>query len=240
MFWPFHRRCPNCGSGKFGPSRQLYFEEELLGILFLPYRCDRCDCRFFRPRCLSRFPYADEHSDEVEPTPLWTNERFGIPFALAVIAVSVTVVAVRWSKPYPGVKQGTADRVAAVEAKADTPDPTATALVPDAGRIDHTSETRPNTPPTPRANAGAAKQGPHLRSKGSVVVVAADEAAALQLRRSSQSLGELIQQGSVFSVPNGTAVEILAKENGMVQIRILESTAAGKEGWTRPDQIVME
>ena len=197
----------------------------MLGILLLPYRCDRCSYRFWRWRWLSPFP------DSEVPESLWTTGRVGIPLALAIIAVSVTLVVMRWSRPHRGTEQNTADRNEPVESQA-RPDRLATA--PGGA---HPAQKQLTTSPSPSRYQSAEFRGPHLQSQTPVAVVAVSEASALRLRRRSRSLGELIREGSVFSVPNGTAIAILERKNGLVRIRIMESALAGRDGWAQPSQV---
>jgi hypothetical protein len=118
MFWTLGYRCPYCGSGKFWRSRQITFLERLCGIVALPYRCKQCDRRFFRARWLG--PAIEGH----EPEPLWTSPWFGVPLAVAIIAVSVVTIIGRGPKP----EEPSADRSATVDGPAPEPRITTPAL----------------------------------------------------------------------------------------------------------------
>jgi hypothetical protein len=140
MPWSTRGNCPNCGSGKFVRSRRVCFRERLVGILVLPYRCDRCGCRFFK---WNRGPKR-RNPVVPEPDPLWMRGRFGFPVALAVLAASVAFVAVRvGEQPRPSHPQ-TADRAGVVAIHSDLPVPPPAPAAPeavDADRVAQTAET---------------------------------------------------------------------------------------------------
>jgi hypothetical protein len=164
--------------------------------------------------------------------------------ALTVIAASLAIMAVRLSEPDREAHEGTADRAGTVLSHRDAPLPAATAKGEDPGahRIDQTPRASTTAPPLLDSRVrrgGEVKNGFYLIGRGSVVVVAADEATALRLRRRPRNVSELIRQGSVFSVPTGTAVKILARNAGLDQVRILESAMAGRDGWIHPGQLVV-
>ena len=81
------------------------------------------------------------------------------------------------------------------------------------------------------------KNGTWLRAKGSVVVVANSEAAASELLQHPEKLADLIQSGSLFSVPNDTPVEIVETRDGLSQVHILGPVFEGRGGWVRSDRV---
>jgi hypothetical protein len=233
MFWTLGYRCPYCGSGRFWRSRQITFLERLCGILALPYRCKQCDRRFFRARWLG--PAIEGH----EPEPLWTSPWFGVPLSVAILAVSLVIIIGRGPKP----EEPSADRSATVDGPAPEPRITTPALPGRGSQGGGGDARRADTPAfqapaDSRAKPAAEPPAPRLRGDHSLVVLAVDQAAALRLGRGTQSLIELIRQGSVFSVPAGTAVSVLWLENGLIRVRILDGPMAGREGWAQPRQMV--
>jgi len=160
-----------------------------------------------------------------------------------VIAAGLAIMAVRWSERDREAREGTANPADNVLIPRDAPasPPTVTEReVAGADRIDQRAPASTTTPPLRDAHvSGGVKNDSYLISRGSVVVIAADEATALRLRkpRRSENLSELIRQGSVFSVPTGTAAKIVAQNVGLVQVRILDSAMAGRDGWIQPGQL---
>lgn len=78
----------------------------------------------------------------------------------------------------------------------------------------------------------------HLRGRGSVVVLALDSAAALKLQQHPGRLSKLVRDGSLFSVPTGTAITMQEKKNGMVKVLIMEGAMTGREGWAPARQVL--
>jgi hypothetical protein len=89
----------------------------------------------------------------------------------------------------------------------------------------------------PRRGAGGPNRGIRLRGRGSVVILAVAEADAAELLRHPNRLGDLIQSGSVFSVPNGTAAAIAETHAGLAQVHVLDGAFQGRDGWVRADQV---
>jgi hypothetical protein len=83
----------------------------------------------------------------------------------------------------------------------------------------------------------ASKGPPRLRGRGSSVALAVTEQTAAQLRDKPSSMGDLVQQGALFSAPNGAPVSIEEKHHGLVRVRILEGAVQGREGWARANQV---
>jgi hypothetical protein len=48
------RCCPNCGHEDFRRSVRRNGLEKLFGLVCLPWRCDWCGRRYFRPRWMRR------------------------------------------------------------------------------------------------------------------------------------------------------------------------------------------
>lgn len=99
------------------------------------------------------------------------------------------------------------------------------------------------TPPRgtgePRPGVGEPeKRGIRLRGKGPVVVLAVTEADAAELLQHPDRLVELIQNGSLFSVPNDTTVGITETHAGLAQVQILDGAFQGRDGWVRANQVV--
>ena len=46
------RQCPRCSSDRVHRSHRRSWFERVLGLAVLPYRCEFCSLRFFRPRWL--------------------------------------------------------------------------------------------------------------------------------------------------------------------------------------------
>ena len=76
----------------------------------------------------------------------------------------------------------------------------------------------------------------HLRGRGSVVVLALDAVAALELQKHPESLAQLVRNGSLFSVSGGTAITMQENKNGVIKVLIMEGTMAGREGWAPAGQ----
>jgi hypothetical protein len=85
--WHPHRRtCPFCGASKFGRSRRKGLFERVILVLtsIRPYRCDRCERRFYcwpgRPE-QNRPAYQSRNSAPSmgDPVPQATNLETEIP-----------------------------------------------------------------------------------------------------------------------------------------------------------------
>lgn len=70
------------------------------------------------------------------------------------------------------------------------------------------------------------------------MILVAAEADAAELLRHPDKLGDLIQSGSVFSVPNDTAVAIAETHAGLAQVHVLDGAFQGRDGWVRAAQVV--
>jgi len=54
------RTCPRCGSPDLIRSHRRNPLERVAGLVILPWRCQDCYLRFFRPRWLRMIPPEDE------------------------------------------------------------------------------------------------------------------------------------------------------------------------------------
>jgi hypothetical protein len=61
--------CSNCQSQDFRRSARRGYTERMLGLIVLPYRCNWCSFRFFRPRG------ADTHRISLHRALLWLRRR---------------------------------------------------------------------------------------------------------------------------------------------------------------------
>jgi hypothetical protein len=68
------------------------------------------------------------------------------------------------------------------------------------------------------------------------VVLALDAVAALELQKHPESLAQLVRNGSLFSVPDGTAITMQENKNGVIKVLIMEGAMAGREGWAPAGQ----
>ena len=98
--------------------------------------------------------------------------------------------------------------------------------------------TLPRDTDEPRPGAREPRnRGARLRDTVSVVVVAVTEADAAELRQYPRRIGELIQRGSVFGVPNSTPVTITEAHAGLAQVHVLAGAFLGRDGWVRDNQV---
>lgn len=82
---------------------------------------------------------------------------------------------------------------------------------------------------------GIGQQG-HVQSPATDVAVATSEAGFDALMRAvavkdNAAVGALALSGDVFTVPNGTAVLVLARQSTKVQVRLLDGPRPGVIGW---------
>jgi hypothetical protein len=76
-----------------------------------------------------------------------------------------------------------------------------------------------------------------LEGKSSVVILGIEASAVLELSEHPGRMGDLIQSGSLFTVPRGTAIKVGETANGVMKILILEGSMAGREGWVQASQV---
>ena len=84
---------------------------------------------------------------------------------------------------------------------------------------------------------GRRNQMPRLEGKSSVVVLGLDAQVAIELSKHPGRLDAFIQNGSLFTVPRGTAIKVRESQNGVIRILILEGSMAGREGWAQASQV---
>lgn len=92
--------------------------------------------------------------------------------------------------------------------------------------------------PLPVSETAGSAAGPRLDSKGPVVVLGREAAAALELLRYPGRLSKLIRRGSLFTVPRGTAIKLGRTKRGVIHVRIIDGAMAGQEGWAQAGQIM--
>jgi hypothetical protein len=120
------------------------------------------------------------------------------------------------------------------------PTPTASAIppnatpaaVPQAPPISNRG-TVPSAAPSPQTPAGARGSNQPVRLEGEdrYVVLARDASAALLLSQHPRRLDTLIQSGSLFAVPRGTAIQVLHRDRTIVHVQIKQGPQAGEDGW---------
>jgi hypothetical protein len=76
-----------------------------------------------------------------------------------------------------------------------------------------------------------------LVSRSSVAVLSLEASAVVELSENPRRLGDLIQNGSLFTVPSGTPIQVRETENGVLKVEVLEGSMAGREGWVRASQV---
>jgi hypothetical protein len=89
---------------------------------------------------------------------------------------------------------------------------------------------------TSASEAPRSNQVLRLEGKGSVIVLGRGEVPALELSQHPDRLRKLIQSGSVFTVPRGTAIKLLQGNRLVIKVQILEGSMVGQEGWVQPWQ----
>lgn len=97
----------------------------------------------------------------------------------------------------------------------------------------------PNAPLAADALA-TGKHGLRLEGKGPMVVLGREEAPALELLQDPGRLSTLIQAGSLFTVPHGTAIELGEKKGRVIQVVITDGPMAGQQGWAPTWQVRRE
>ena len=83
-------------------------------------------------------------------------------------------------------------------------------------------------------------QTPHLQGERGFVLLAREPADALKLSKHPGSLGSLISTGGLFTVPRGTAVRVVSRQESVVQVVILEGPIKGDEGWVAAARLSTE
>jgi hypothetical protein len=95
--------------------------------------------------------------------------------------------------------------------------------------------------PTSTSAAPRLNQIPRLEGKGSVIVLGREAKATLELSQHPERLSKLIQSGSLFTVPRGTAIKLLQGNRFgsgfVIRVRIMEGSKTGQEGWAQLSQV---
>ena len=76
-----------------------------------------------------------------------------------------------------------------------------------------------------------------LQGKKSVIVLGREAAVATELSQHPGSLRELIRNGSLFTVPRGTAIRLLQQNRLVSKVLITEGSMVGQEGWVPTWQV---
>jgi hypothetical protein len=80
-----------------------------------------------------------------------------------------------------------------------------------------------------------------LQGKKSVVVLGREAVATLELSQHPERLGKLIRNGSLFTVPRGTAIKLLQgnrlENQFVIKVLIMEGSKVGQEGWAQTWQV---
>ena len=76
-----------------------------------------------------------------------------------------------------------------------------------------------------------------LQGKSSLVILGIDEPAIQELSEHPSRLPELVQDGSLFTAPRGTAVEVQESADGVFKVLVMEGAMAGREGWVSGSQV---
>ena len=76
-----------------------------------------------------------------------------------------------------------------------------------------------------------------VESKSSIVILGLEAPAVFELSEHPGRLEELVQSGSLFTVPRGTAIQVREVENAAIKVLILKGSMAGREGWVQASQV---
>ena len=76
-----------------------------------------------------------------------------------------------------------------------------------------------------------------LQGKKSVIVLGREAEAAMELSQHPGSLRKLIRNGSLFTVPRGTAIKLLQQDRPVSKVLITEGSMRGQEGWAPTWQV---
>jgi hypothetical protein len=90
-----------------------------------------------------------------------------------------------------------------------------------------------STSSAPRSNSAPGR----LSGNGSVIVLAREAGAALELSQHPERLSKLIQNGSLFTVPRGTAIKLVQGNRLgnrlVIRVLIMNGSKVGQEGWAQ-------
>ena len=99
------------------------------------------------------------------------------------------------------------------------------------GKTIELSSTSPSA--APRSNSGPGR----LDGNGSVIVLGREAGAALELSQHPERLSKLIQNGSLFTVPRGTAIKLVQGNRLgnrlVIKVLIMSGSKVGQEGWAK-------
>ena len=133
--------------------------------------------------------------------------------------------------PAPPLPQAACMQAPAVETKQN---------IPDKNSIEMPAKTvaaRGWIAPSRAANLAESPQTWRLQGKSPFVVLGLEAPAVLDLSRDPGRLHDLIQTGSLFTVANGTAIQVLEVQSRVMKVHILEGSMTGREGWAQASQI---
>jgi hypothetical protein len=183
---------------------------------------------------------------------LLQGNRLGDKFVIKVRIMEGSKVGQEgWARPEQARSSASADlvksspRLPAQERDTEVapPHPQTTKLVANAmaSRAPSTSTAEETIAPTSISAAPRSDQISHLEGKGSVIVLGREAGAALELSQHPERLSTLIQSGSLFTVPRGTAIKLLQGNRFgtrfVVKVRIMEGSKVGQEGWAQTSQV---
>lgn len=161
----------------------------------------------------------------VNPRPVFLKRRAAWAWVLA-ISFTAAGFFFLFHRPHPRNPYVTSRR--AVH-RARAAEPPATGLKPTAAPV---SNTAAPTPLIPASDLVA-----HLEGDGRVAVLARDVASGLEVSHHPGRLDELIQRGSLFTVPPGTAVRIRSRRKTVVRVSVLSGPMEGQQGWAQASQV---
>ena len=130
----------------------------------------------------------------------------------------------------PGEERGTES--------APAPDTTQPVAPPTVSLEPESTTEKETIAPDPTSGSEVPESNPVLRldGKGSVIVLGRGEVPALELSQHPDRLSKLIRNGSVFTVPRGTAIKLIQGDRLVIKVLILEGSMVGQEGWAQPWQ----
>lgn len=145
-----------------------------------------------------------------------------------VLAISFTAAGLFFlvHRPHTGRQYVTSKRAVHRMRAADSP---ATGPRPTAAPVRNTAAPMPLIP--------GSDSVAHLEGDGRVAVLARDVASGLEVSHHPGRLEELIRNGSLFTVPPGTAVRVRNRKKTVVRVSIVSGPMAGQQGWAQASQL---
>lgn len=145
---------------------------------------------------------------------------------------------IRQSVVHPAAPERLLPPLACTEMPAPLPKNSETApSVSQAAAVPKPQDAAPAPPPvaTPAAvdDPGSPPTTSRLVSRSSLAVLGLEASAVTDLSQHPGRLADLIQSGSLFTVPSGTPIQVLEAENGALKVEILQGSMAGREGWVQ-------